>query len=353
MKRLEINLPNNYYEIFIKSGIINNMGEEISKIYSGDKVALITDENVDRFYGDIVEKSLIHMNFKVLKVVIKPGEESKSMDSLVELYNKLLDFKLNRGNLIIALGGGVIGDLVGFCAATLLRGIPFIQVPTSLLAQIDSSIGGKVAIDLPKGKNLVGSFYHPKAVYIDPGVLKTLEKRYVNDGLGEAIKYGLIKDKELFEKFENIESYDELFENMGDIIYRCCNIKRQVVEKDEKDTRERMVLNFGHTIGHAIEKLQNYEGVSHGEAVAIGMHLISLKCEELNICGVGVTSRIKKLLDKFNLPYTLQGESREDIIDAISVDKKTIGNFINLILIKDIGEVFIYKASPEELERFI
>lgn len=353
MKTLEINLPNNYYKIFIKPGIINNMGEEISKIYSGDKVALITDENVDRFYGNIVEKSLIDMNFKVLKVVIKPGEESKSMDNLIELYNKLLDFKLNRGNLIIALGGGVIGDLVGFCAATLLRGIPFIQVPTSLLAQIDSSIGGKVAIDLPKGKNLVGSFYHPKAVYIDPEVLKTLEKRYVNDGLGEAIKYGLIKDKELFEKLEGIENHDELFEDMGDIIYRCCNIKKQVVEKDEKDTGERMILNFGHTIGHAIEKLQNYEGVSHGEAVAIGMYLISLKCEELNICGVGVTSRIKKLLDKFNLPYTLQGESREDIIDAISVDKKTIGNFINLILIKDIGEVFIYKASHEELRKFI
>lgn len=353
MKKLEINLPDNNYEILIKSKIINNIGEEVSKIYKGNKIAIITDENVDRFYGDITIRSLEDNNFNVLKVVLKPGEGSKSVESLVGLYNELLDFRLNRGNLIIALGGGVIGDLAGFCAATLLRGIPFVQIPTSLLAQIDSSIGGKVAVDLPRGKNLIGSFYHPKAVYIDPHVLKTLEKRYVNDGLGEAIKYGLIKDKELFEKFESIESYEALFENMEDIIYRCCSIKKHVVEQDEKDNGERMILNFGHTIGHAIEKLQNYKGVSHGEAVAIGMYYIALRCEELYICKNGVANRIKTLLDKFNLPYNLQGESREDIIDAISVDKKTIGNFINLILIKDIGQAFINSVNDEELEKFI
>ncbi|WP_346896460.1 3-dehydroquinate synthase [Clostridium sp. UBA7503] len=353
MRNLQINLPNNQYEILIKSGIINSIGKEISKIYKGNKIALITDENVDEFYGDIVKKSLEDNNFKVLKVVLKPGEGSKSMESLMKLYNELLDFKLNRGNLVIALGGGVIGDLAGFCAATLLRGIPFVQVPTSLLAQIDSSIGGKVAIDLPRGKNLIGNFYHPRAVYIDPQVLKTLEKRYVNDGLGEAIKYGLIKDKQLFEKFESIESYEVLFEYIEDIIYKCCNIKKQVVEQDEKDKGERMTLNFGHTIGHAIEKLENYKGVSHGEAVAIGMYSIALRCEELNICKDGVANRIKRLLDKFNLPYDFQGKTREDIIDAISVDKKTIGNFINLILIEDIGKVFIHKASHEELKKFI
>ncbi len=353
MRNLQINLPNNQYEILIKSGIINSIGKEISKIYKGNKIALITDENVNEFYGEVVKKSLEDNDFKVLKVVLEPGEGSKSIESLMKLYNELLDFKLNRGNLIIALGGGVIGDLAGFCAATLLRGIPFVQVPTSLLAQIDSSIGGKVAIDLPRGKNLIGNFYHPRAVYIDPQVLKTLEKRYVNDGLGEAIKYGLIKDKELFEKFESIESYEVLFEYIEDIIYKCCSIKKQVVEQDEKDKGERMILNFGHTLGHAIEKLENYKGVSHGEAVAIGMYSIALRCEELNICKDGVANRIKRLLDKFNLPYDFQGKTREDIIDAISVDKKTIGNFINLILIEDIGKVFIHKASHEELKKFI
>ncbi len=353
MRNLQINLLNNQYEILIKSGIINSIGEEISNIYEGNKIALITDENVDKFYGDIVKKSLEDNDFKVLKVVLKPGERSKSIESLMKLYNELLDFKLNRGNLIIALGGGVIGDLAGFCAATLLRGIQFVQVPTSLLAQIDSSIGGKVAIDLPRGKNLIGNFYHPRAVYIDPQVLKTLEKRYVNDGLGEAIKYGLIKEKELFEKFESIESYEALFEYIEDIIYKCCSIKKQVVEQDEKDKGERMILNFGHTIGHAIEKLENYKGVSHGEAVAIGMYSIALRCEELNICKDGVANRIKSLLDKFNLPYDFQVKTREDIIDAISVDKKTIGDFINLILIEDIGKVFLHKVTHEELEKFI
>ncbi len=324
MRNLQINLPNNQYEIFIKSGIINSIGKEISKIYKGNKIALITDENVNEFYGEVVKKSLEDNDFKVLKVVLKPGEGSKSIESLMKLYNELLDFKLNRGNLIIALGGGVIGDLAGFCAATLLR-----------------------------GKNLIGNFHHPRAVYIDPHVLKTLKKRYVNDGLGEAIKYGLIKDKELFEKFESIESYEALFEYIEDIIYICCSIKKQVVEQDEKDKGERMILNFGHTIGHAIEKLENYKGVSHGEAVAIGMYSIALRCEELNICKDGVANRIKILLDKFNLPYDFQGKTREDIIDAISVDKKTIGNSINLILIEDIGKVFIHKASHEELKKFI
>ncbi|MEG0453730.1 MAG: 3-dehydroquinate synthase family protein, partial [Coprobacillus sp.] len=202
-----------------------------------------TDKNVDKYYGNMLEKSLECEGYEVLKVVLEPGERSKSIECLMKLYDELLDFKINRGNLIIALGGGVIGDLTGFCASTFLRGIPFIQIPTSLLAQIDSSIGGKVAIDLPRGKNLIGSFYHPMAVYIDPLVLKTLDKRYINDGLGEVIKYGLIKDKDLYEKLKNMENYSKLFESFEDIIYRCCNIKREIVEYDEMDTGERMILN--------------------------------------------------------------------------------------------------------------
>ncbi len=353
MKKLEVNLPSNKYDILIEEGIINNIGKEISKIYSGEKIAIITDENVDEFYGDIVYKSLKDKNFHVLKVVLRPGEESKKVDSLMKLYNELLDFNLNRGSLIIALGGGVIGDLTGFCAATLLRGIPYVQIPTSLLAQIDSSIGGKVAIDLPRGKNLIGNFYHPKAVYIDPKVLKTLDRRYLNDGLGEAIKYGAIKDKNLFYRLEKIENYEELFNNMEYIIYNCCDIKRSIVEKDEKDIGERMILNFGHTIGHALEKLQDYQGLSHGEAVSVGMYTIVARCEELKLCKAGASSRIKDLLDKFNLPHSIGSESKEDIIKAIGVDKKNIGSFINLILIRDIGEGFIHKIPSKELEKFI
>ncbi|MEG2289828.1 MAG: 3-dehydroquinate synthase [Clostridium sp.] len=353
MKKIELNIPNNEYEIFIENGLINNIGFEISKIYNGERIAIITDKNVDKYYGNMLEKSLECEGYEVLKVVLEPGERSKSIECLMKLYDELLDFKINRGNLIIALGGGVIGDLTGFCASTLLRGIPFIQIPTSLLAQIDSSIGGKVAIDLPRGKNLIGSFYHPMAVYIDPLVLKTLDKRYINDGLGEVIKYGLIKDKNLYEKLKNMDNYSKLFESFEDIIYRCCNIKREIVEYDEMDTGERMILNFGHTIGHAIEKLYNFEKFSHGEAVAIGMFKIASKCEEKGICPNGTTRSIKEILIKYELPYEVDNIDSKRLIEIIGVDKKNVGNDINLILLKDIGEGFIKKVPREEVENFI
>ena len=353
MRKIQVKLPCNKYEILIENGLIQDIGDKIANIYTGDKIAIITDTNVDKFYGDVVNNALEEKGYDTLKVVLPAGEKSKSIDSLMVLYNKLLDFNLNRGNLIIALGGGVIGDLTGFCASTLLRGIPFVQVPTSLLAQIDSSIGGKVAIDLPRGKNLVGSFYHPKAVFIDPNVLHTLDRKFLNDGLGEAIKYGLIKDRELFEILSKINSYDELFENLEYIIYNCCDIKRSVVERDEKDTGERMLLNFGHTIGHAIEKIQNYEGYSHGEAVSIGMYCIAKRCEDMGFCPEGVSESIKEVLVKFNLPYDIGEIEKDKIVEAIGVDKKNIGKSMNLILIKDIGESFIHKISREDIVNFI
>ena len=353
MKIIEVNLPNNNYKLVIEKGIIDNIGSHILEGYKGDKIAIVTDENVDKFYGDIVEKSLQNQGFNTLKIVLKPGEKTKSMDQVMRLYDSLLDFGVNRGNLIIALGGGVIGDLTGFCASTFLRGIPYIQIPTSLLAQIDSSIGGKVAIDLPKGKNLVGSFYHPKAVYIDPEVLGTLEKRFLNDGLGEVIKYALIKEKDLFSELKGIHSEEELLNHMENIIYRCCSIKKQVVEADEKDTGERMILNFGHTIGHGIEKLQNYEGLSHGEAVSVGMYCITLNSEKEGLTAGGTAEEVKNLLKKFNLPHKVEGIRKEDLIEVLAMDKKNIGKTMNLILLKDIGEAFIHKVSGKEIEKFV
>lgn len=352
MKKLKVELPNNSYEILIEDGLVNNIGTEILSVYGGDKIAIITDENVDTYYGEIVENSLKKSGYDTLKITLPPGEKNKSMDTVMDIYDRLLDFKLNRGNLIIALGGGVIGDLTGFCASTFLRGIPFIQIPTSLLAQVDSSVGGKVAIDLPRGKNLVGSFYHPRAVFIDPRVLLTLEKRYLNDGLGEVIKYGLIKDKSLFENLEDIENHEELMGKLGEIIYTCCDIKRAIVEADERDTGERMILNFGHTIGHGLEKLQNYEGLSHGEAVAVGMYTITLSSEKAGITAKGTSDKIKDMLVKYNLPYEVQGISKEMIMEATAMDKKNIGKSINLILIRNIGEAYIHKVSREEVARF-
>lgn len=353
MKKIEIKLPNNNYELLIKRGLIKNIGYEVAKIYKGNKIAIVTDENVDKFYGNIVKESLEEQGFNTLKVVLKPGEKTKSMEQVMGIYELLLDFGINRGNMIIALGGGVIGDVTGFCASTLLRGIPYIQIPTSLLAQIDSSIGGKVAIDLPRGKNLVGSFYHPKAVYIDPNVLETLEPRFLNDGMGEVIKYALIKDKELYQELREVSDYEDLLRKIEDVIYRCCYIKKIVVEADEKDTGERMILNFGHTIGHGIEKLQNYEGLSHGEAVAVGMYNITLSSEKEGLTVGGTAEKIKEVLKQFNLPYEVDGVQVEELIKTLAIDKKNIDKSMNFILLKDIGEAFIRRVSREDVGKFI
>lgn len=350
MKELQVNLLNATYNIKIEKNLLKTIGKEVLKLYKGEKIVVITDENVNNFYGAIVENSLKAEGYETFQIVLKPGEKTKSFSSLMELYNKLIDFKINRGNLILALGGGVIGDLAGFCAATFLRGIPYIQVPTSLLAQVDSSVGGKVAIDLPQGKNLVGSFYQPKAVFIDPEVLKSLPQKYINDGMGEIIKYALIKDRKLYDILEKIDSTEALINSMEEIIYNCCFIKKAVVEADERDLGERMVLNFGHTLGHSIEKVQGYEGLSHGEAVAVGMYQITLNSEKMKLTKEGTAEKIKELLLKFHLPYKV--EDAIDLVDILAIDKKNIGNNINLILLKDIGKVFIKPMNHEEIKEF-
>ncbi|MCY6485006.1 3-dehydroquinate synthase [Clostridium aestuarii] len=353
MKELRVNLCENSYAIYIKKGLFNYIGEEIKKIYNNKKVVIITDENVDKFYGKIIKSNLEKNDFNVYKIVLKPGEKTKSVDELLKIYDKLLDFGVTREDLIITLGGGVIGDLGGFAAATLFRGIHFVQVPTSLLAQIDSSIGGKVAVDLPRGKNLVGSFYHPKAVFIDPNMLKTLEKRFLYDGMAEVIKYGCIRDKKLFNDLLKYNSEEELFNNLEDIIYTCCSIKKEIVEKDEKDTGERMILNFGHTIGHAIEKYFNFEKYTHGEAVALGMYEITKKSEKMGITDKGALQLLKKILVQYQLEYEINLENKEKILEAISLDKKNKGEFMNVVLLKKIGEGFIKEIKREEMINFI
>jgi len=353
LKELRVNLTEKSYPLYISRGLIENIGEEIKKIYGNKKIAIITDENVDSFYGDKVQKKLESNDFVVKKLVLKPGEKSKSIEVLLQVYDELLGFGITRGDLIIALGGGVIGDLTGFAASTLLRGIPFVQIPTSLLAQIDSSIGGKVAVDLPRGKNLVGSFYHPEAVFIDPDMLVTLDKRFLYDGMAEVIKYGCIKDAELFNKLLSYKNEEELLFNMEDTIYKCCSIKKEIVERDEKDNGDRMLLNFGHTIGHAIEKYFNYEKYTHGEAVALGMYAITKRSEEMGITLEGSAELIKKILNKYNLKYEIKLEDSEEILNSIALDKKSKGEFLNIILIKEIGESFIHKIRKEEVKSFI
>ena len=260
----------------------------------------------------------------------------------------LADFRVTRKDVIVALGGGVCGDMAGFAAATYLRGIDFIQVPTSLLAQVDSSVGGKTGVDLAQGKNLVGAFHQPIGVLIDPDTLNTLPDRFIADGMAEVIKYGCIKDAAFF---ENLESVDAL-SHIEDVIETCVSIKRDVVSRDEREAGERMLLNFGHTLGHAIEKIYNFTGITHGMAVAVGMVLISRAGEKQGITPSGTADRIAALCEKYELP-TSDSASFADMAEAAMGDKKTAGSSINLVLLKGIGESVIYPLPLDGLEDFI
>ncbi|MBN1039723.1 MULTISPECIES: 3-dehydroquinate synthase [unclassified Clostridium] len=347
MKELVVDLKEKSYSIIIKKGLINELSNEINKVYKGKKIFILTDEYVNYHYGDKVKDLLINNGYDVKKMVLKPGEETKSFNTLPKIYNEFLDFKLTRSDLIITLGGGVIGDLGGFAASTFLRGIDFIQVPTSLLAQVDSSVGGKVAVDLDRGKNLVGSFYHPKVVLIDPDVLITLKDKFFKDGMAEVIKYGCIKDLDFFYKLKEFKSKDEVLDNIEDIIYTCCNIKRIVVENDEKDKGERMLLNFGHTLGHAIESYYNFNKYTHGEAVGIGMYKIIKMSEEKGITPKGCADEIKDILIQYSLPYDIDIENLDEILETISLDKKNINNVLKIVLLDRIGQSFLKSTNIE------
>ncbi len=353
MTVLNVNLQTKKYDILIEKGIINNIGFEIKKLYGGNRIAVITDENVYSLYGESVKNSLEHCGFNAKFIILEPGEKSKSIMVLEGVYTRLLESKITRGDMIIALGGGVVGDLGGFAASTYLRGVDYVQIPTSLLAQIDSSIGGKVAVNLEQGKNLVGSFYHPKKVLIDPEVLNSLPDKFIKDGLGEVTKYACIKDSALYELLMSIKSKEELLNNIETIIFTCCNIKRKIVEQDERDTGIRMILNFGHTLGHAVEKYYNYETYTHGEAVATGMYFITQKSEALGYTEPGTSDKVKNLLTNFNIDYSFPNIDMNYIEETILLDKKNISENINLILLKKIGEAYIAQMPVKNINNFL
>ncbi|MBC8062884.1 MAG: 3-dehydroquinate synthase [Clostridiaceae bacterium] len=353
MKNIKVNIPDKNYEIKIENGCLNKIGEMIKNIYDGKKLFIITDRNLQRIYGELLNNNLKSSGYEVGMHVIEPGETSKSLKELEKIYSSLVHYNITRSDLIITFGGGVVGDLGGFAASTFLRGVPYLQCPTSLLAQVDSSVGGKVAIDLESGKNLVGSFYHPVAVFIDPELLKTLPKTFLHDGMAETIKYGAFKDEELFNKLFNFNSDEDLLNNIEEIIYTCCDIKRNIVERDEKDLGERMILNFGHTIGHGIEQYFNYTKYTHGEGVAIGMYWITSKSEQLGITEKGSANKIKEILIKYELPWSVDNLTSNDIIDIISRDKKKSRNNISLILLKSIGNAFIKEIDFNNIKEYI
>ena len=353
MKEIQVALGEKSYWIKIAAGLLAAAGDEIRRVLpQTEKIAVITDSNVSPLYGERLRKSLEMAGFSVTVWEFPAGEESKNLAVLGRLYEGLAAAGLTRSDAIVALGGGVTGDMAGLAAATYLRGIAFIQIPTSLLAAVDSSVGGKVAVDLPQGKNLVGAFYQPKLVLIDPELLYTLPPRFLHDGLAEVIKYGCIRDTGLFTRLEQLPGDAALLAQAEEIIAACCTIKARIVAQDEFDTGERMLLNFGHTLGHAVEKAFHYDTYSHGEAVGLGMVLLTSQAEKLGLTDPGTAAKIAALLQKFSLPVEIT-LPREEFIKTIALDKKKRGSQLTLVLIKDIGEGYLHTIENRDLPNYL
>lgn len=348
MSVLTVKLPSHEvsYELKIEKGLLNRVSNEVSKVFTGAKIAIVTDETVYDLYAKSIIKDLEAADYEVHCIVLPPGEQTKTFDSLPNLYSAFAEFGLTRSDLIIALGGGVIGDITGFAASSYLRGISFVQIPTTLLAQVDSSVGGKVGVDLPEGKNLVGAFYHPLLVLIDPLVLETLTDSAFADGMAEVIKYGCIKDFNLFHRLMELSSRKEVMQHIDWIIETCCTIKQVIVQADEKDLGERMILNFGHTLGHAIEAYYQYEKYTHGQGVAIGMVAISRIAESKQMTTDGTTDRMITLLQQHRLPIELEDfEDYPKLLPYIKKDKKNIAGSLSVIVLADVGRATLHQTS--------
>ena len=353
MKEIQVALGEKSYWIKIAAGLLAAAGDEIRRVLpQTEKIAVITDSNVAPLYGERLRKSLEMAGFSVTVCEFPAGEGCKYLAGLGRLCEGLAAAGLTRSDAIVALGGGVTGDMAGLAAATYLRGIAFIQIPTSLLAAVDSSVGGKVAVDLPQGKNLVGAFYQPKLVLIDPELLYTLPPRFLHDGLAEVIKYGCIRDTGLFTRLEQLPGDAALLAQAEEIIAACCTIKARIVAQDEFDTGERMLLNFGHTLGHAVEKAFHYDTYSHGEAVGLGMVLLTSQAEKLGLTDPGTAAKIAALLQKFSLPVEIT-LPREEFIKTIALDKKKRGSQLTLVLIKDIGEGYLHTIENRDLPNYL
>ncbi|MBN4062719.1 MAG: 3-dehydroquinate synthase [Alkaliphilus sp.] len=352
MKTIQLNLEHKQYKICIKNGLFSEINHHIQTTSQMKRIVVITDKNLYRLYGKALQKTLEKMSCFVVQIVIEPGEKSKHFSNLEVLYKSLLTLEITRFDLIIAFGGGVVGDFAGFLAATYLRGIKLIHIPTSLLSMVDSSIGGKVAVNIDEGKNLVGIFHHPEIVLIDPQLLRTLPQKEFISGMAEVIKYGCIYDENLFNEILKLQSHDGVFNAIESIIFRCCQIKSEVVAKDERDYGQRMVLNFGHTIGHALEKAFNYEGFTHGEAIAIGMYQITKISENKGITKQGTSEKIKEILIKFNLPTQTDVGVNGSLKEIMKNDKKRFGDSINFIFLRCIGQTVIRSVKISELGNY-
>lgn len=349
MNRLNVALPGREYEILIERGLLDAVGKRCRVVLMrATRIALVTDSTVGPLYAQRVVDSLEAARFQVKVFTIPAGESSKNPEMLAWLWEQLMAFGLTRTDAVVALGGGVVGDLAGFAAATILRGIDYVQIPTTLLAQVDSSVGGKVAVDLQAGKNLAGAFWQPRMVVIDPDVLETLPDPVFADGMAEVIKYGCIWDAEFFDMLDQCGSRERVMAAIEQVIHICCAIKAEVVLQDEHDRGLRMILNFGHTLGHAYEKAYHYETYTHGQAVSAGMVLAAELGERLGVTQPGTKARIEQLTATFGLPTAIPCTA-EDYEGAVGLDKKGSGDSITVILLRTLGECAPTKMEKKEL----
>ncbi len=351
MQEVYINLGTRSYSIYIDTGLLPRLGEYLKVLKLTPRVLLVTNPVVGSLYGAAAETALRYAGFEVVRAEIPDGEEYKSLATAEKLYDLAYTRELDRRSPVVALGGGVVGDLAGFVAATYLRGVPFIQVPTTLLAQVDSSVGGKVAVNHPRGKNIIGAFYQPRLVLADLDVLKTLDPREVRAGLAEVLKYGVIADQVFFAWLEeNLERLLALeAEPLAHAVAVSCRIKARVVQEDETEQGRRAILNFGHTLGHALEALTGYTTYRHGEAVATGMAAAARLAVALGMFPEGDAARVINLIRRAGLPVEIPPElSTGDLLASMRRDKKVLAGRLTFVLPVEIGRVEIVRDVPEE-----
>ena len=349
MKTLNVNLPGRAYDILIERGLLSRAGELCrAALPRAGRLFVVTDSTVGPLYLNRLIPSLENAGFETAVCEIPAGESSKCVEQLSRLWEGMMDFGLTRTDAVAALGGGVVGDLAGFAAATVLRGVDFVQIPTTLLSQVDSSVGGKVAIDLQHGKNLAGAFWQPRLVLMDPAVLGTLDDKAFADGMAEVIKYGCIRDAAFLSWLEQRPSRQEIMAEIEHVLYTCCDIKRAVVVEDERDTGARMILNFGHTLGHAYELAGHYQTWTHGQAVAAGMVKAAELGVTLGVTPAGLPERIGVLLGCFGLPVSISC-THADYAAAIGLDKKGAGDSISVILLEEAGRAMAHPMPKAKL----
>lgn len=352
MHKIEVELGGGGYEILVGKGLLTKLPALLPSDIKPSRILIVTDPSVDKLYGDSLRNSLKPFDCEISTEVIPEGEEWKNLETVQKLLDRMVEARLDRKSLLAVLGGGVVGDIAGFAAAIYMRGIPFVQAPTTLLAQVDSSIGGKTGVDHPVGKNLIGAFYQPVLVCIDPSVLASLPEEQTRNGMAEVIKCGMIADESLFSLLErhsdSLPGLDEAV--LEDVIRRCCHVKARVVQQDERETTGiRAILNYGHTIGHAVESVTAYTRFSHGEAVSIGMVAAARIARKMDLFSAEAEQKQEALLSAAGLPTGLSGIEPRRLIEAMLLDKKAVGGEVRFVIPLGIGRVVVKENIPHEI----